>query len=662
MATKTSDESVTSDKDQLIADLQAAHVAFGAGTFSEAVALAHGINDRIALYSEVSRHNAPRRAEVSVIVVSHDSRNVLDQAFNAIARELNNISGELILVDNGNEALLATAKAQFGSFVYIKAPCNVGCSGGRNLGVHYASGAVVVFLDDDGLVEPNSIDALLTRMRLTGAAACRGRVSPLTAGPLPTHFDRGDSYVPSAIATEGISAWRRELFDKLSGFDILLAGHEGIKLCAEAYPFFGPFGFLYEPDAVLRHEVAKGSAAEEKRSRIDHNKKYLDLCVPRWRSIVAAIESVSSSSHRGLFEDWKALKRPIIRPSFRPVLSVLTTIRDWANSAEDYSIAWQLQSCGDFEIVLVSDRAPDLASKHLRQHWQNDPRLRIISSKSISRGSALNLAIARATTDLCMIANFEDVSNADRVALTLEHFARNPSADCASFFTYGESHAVTNPLTAHSTSQLSTQLLLGLPVAFPTLAFRKSSFPLPFSDTSDDNVERDWFIRNMAARQILGYTIPIPIVCCQERSEGPIPAIGSDLKGFESVLGHLTANDRECLGKLISRTPISSKRELKKVRQWLLDFYWHLGRNPNSFVEVEHYFADIYSQQAVEFSKLTQTRLLPLRGRIPFVAKALTYFRYVSRSLFFHIAFFRWLYTTEEAWRSPTNRPAKRVD
>jgi hypothetical protein len=409
---------------------------------------------------------------------------------------------------------------------------------------------------------------------------------------------------------------------------------------------------------VLRHEVAIGPVAEEKRLRSDHNKNYLDHCVPGWRSKMRAIESVSSTSrNRNLFENWKASRPAEARSFFCPLLTVLTPVRDSQKFTENYARAWQLQCRGDFEIVLINNGALDELPKRLRQQWESAPGLRIISSESHSRGSALNLAISRAKTDLCIIADFEDISNAARVAATCEHFTINRDVDCASFFTYSENEAVSNAITPHSTSQLSTQLMLGLPISFSTFAFRKSSFPLPFDDRSDDRLEYDWFIRNMAARQIRGSTIPVPMVYSQERPEMPTPQIGIALQSFNSILGHLTANDRACLSTLIERTPIGSKRELKDIRRWLRYFCWqNTSRKPNPFFEVEQYFVETYRQQALEFSKRTQTRLLPLRGPIPFVGKTLTRVMYVYRSLLRYLDFFRWLHIEEARGETRVNR------
>lgn len=115
---------------------------------------------------------------VSVIVLNLNGRSVLGRCLDRLlAQRYPNF--EIIVVDNassdGSLALLEPHLAT-GRLTVVRSPYNRGCPGGRNLGLEYARGEVVAFIDNDGYAHPDwlaeTVRVLLDRPEV-------GAVAPL---------------------------------------------------------------------------------------------------------------------------------------------------------------------------------------------------------------------------------------------------------------------------------------------------------------------------------------------------------------------------------------------------------------------------------------------------------------------------------------------------
>jgi hypothetical protein len=99
---------------------------------------------------------------------------------------------------------------------------------------------------------------------------------------------------------------------------------------------------------------------------------------------------------------------------------------------------------------------------------------------------------------------------------------------------------------------MKTRSLLGLLVAFPTLAFRKSSFTLPFYESTSAGFEYDWIFANLRCKGIDGIVIPLNQVFCKVRDEiassySHSPgALARLYAAHEDLLGSLSEQDKRC--------------------------------------------------------------------------------------------------------------------
>jgi GT2 family glycosyltransferase len=104
-----------------------------------------------------------RTNEVVMLSVVMVTRNLPEQAANAIRslREFTTIPYELIVVDNGSKTAARDAVAGIPGITFIASPRDLGAAAGRNLGARSARGTHVCFIDDDVVVAPGALEALL---------------------------------------------------------------------------------------------------------------------------------------------------------------------------------------------------------------------------------------------------------------------------------------------------------------------------------------------------------------------------------------------------------------------------------------------------------------------------------------------------------------------
>jgi glycosyltransferase involved in cell wall biosynthesis len=235
------------------------------------------------------------RPTVSVVVVSYRNNSNLRRCLEELSRQTENLQAEIILVNNGNDEFFLVAEEIIRNYTAITMPFPSGVSSGRNVGARFSAGSSIVFIDDDGVPEPRCIENLVACLDETDAIGVRGRVRPLTSPVLTAaHYDLGERRVPCLIDTEGISIWRKGIFEAAGGFDPLLYGHEGIELCGRLWRFYGPGAFLYEPNAVLLHDFG-GDSIEADRKSLRHVRlrRYIDGVRPEVHQIIAATKRAS---------------------------------------------------------------------------------------------------------------------------------------------------------------------------------------------------------------------------------------------------------------------------------------------------------------------------------------------------------------------------------
>jgi glycosyltransferase involved in cell wall biosynthesis len=439
----------------------------------------------------------PDLPRFSIIVVSHiDNSKVLQ----ALCRIQEQVTGqdEVLLVNNGNDRLESQAANTLSDFKIILLPFPAGASAGRNVGAAFARGSYLIFLDDDGWIEPGCLDAFRRAIDETGAKVIRGKVQTFdrrdSSGP--PHYNLGNVRRPSMLNCEGIACVERHSFMAFDGFDPLLYGHEGVELCGRMWPTLGSSNFIYEPDAVLLHDFTKSSEHEKaKNHRHKLCRDYVSACSPlAFRSYynLRDIENFSPTERFSRLLTSSALAKS------EGTATVITTAKNASAFMGDYVRSWKLQTHKDFQVVFVDDGSEDDTVEKLKRLWGDDGGLTIIETDGVGRSAALNIAVNAAQNEMCLIADADDISVPHRVQRTVNYLREHGSCGVVSFATFDDRQLVRQPGRPRSITHfdLKTRLLCGMAGQFPAYAFRRSLMSEKFDEKLLAGVDYDWITRN----------------------------------------------------------------------------------------------------------------------------------------------------------------------
>ncbi len=100
--------------------------------------------------------------KISVIIVSYNARYYLEQCLYSVEEALQNIEGEIIVVDNDSpEKPIDFIRDKFPHVIFIESKENLGFAKANNLGVKKASGEYVLILNPDTIVPENLFAKIL---------------------------------------------------------------------------------------------------------------------------------------------------------------------------------------------------------------------------------------------------------------------------------------------------------------------------------------------------------------------------------------------------------------------------------------------------------------------------------------------------------------------
>jgi GT2 family glycosyltransferase len=219
----------------------------------------------------------------SIVVVAHGKRAVTERCLATLEDALGAKLGgelELVLVDNASaDDTLELFERWRERARVVALPDNRNFAGGCNAGAHAATGDVVVFLNNDTVVEPGALEALADQAREpgVGAAGLRllypdgciqhagvGMVRMPSGKVVPhhlLHYLPGD--LPPArlsfdldVVTAACMAVPRSVFEELGGFDEGYAnGWEDVDLCLRLR--VAGHRVVYRGDLWLTHDEGR---------------------------------------------------------------------------------------------------------------------------------------------------------------------------------------------------------------------------------------------------------------------------------------------------------------------------------------------------------------------------------------------------------------------
>lgn len=217
---------------------------------------------------------------VSIVVCSYTEQR-WTQLQNCIesARSQTLPAHEIILVIDHNEALLTRAQAAFADVRVMPNLNQQSLSGARNMGIANATGEIIAFVDDDGVIAPDWLEQFCACLEDPAVIGVGGTIAPMWEGKQPRWFPPeffwviGCTYEGQPKQRQAVrNLWgsmcvRRAVFETVGDFHISLGrigtkplGDEETELCIRASMHWPKSRWVYEPAAVMRHSVPEARA------------------------------------------------------------------------------------------------------------------------------------------------------------------------------------------------------------------------------------------------------------------------------------------------------------------------------------------------------------------------------------------------------------------
>ena len=504
----------SSEFSDLAAQVQEAQAALAAQDYDHAIALSDALR-RATLCCGLplaARRSSSDRPKVSVVVVAHRATPAHAPLLEMLA-SLDPAEFETVLVTNSaspifDPGLLAPFST---TLTHVNLGANTGIGVARTLALRAASGTGVLCLDDDGVTSAEDLRHLCALFDDMQATMVRGRVVAETAksDPIPPHYDLGPTVLHSFCDIEGFALWRRDTVLAAGGFDPILYGHEGIELTMRLFASQGPEAFVYQPQAVLRHDY---HIRPQKAERHATNARYCELRHPGFYDMLRQFEALRRSPQGAVARQMRTqlLAAPAQTGAAAPV-SVLTTCRNGAGFVPEFCAALGRQTDQRFQVIFVDDGSDDDSSAILEAHLPKSIARQVIRTPPQGRGAALNTARAAAGDDLCLIADVDDISLPHRVAFARHMAEAHPEAAMIGFGIFdGATHLRGSAPAPLAVTPLSVRAFFGMPAPFPAFGFWNGRISAVFDPDLPGGIDCDWMYRALAEAGVDGVLVPLP--------------------------------------------------------------------------------------------------------------------------------------------------------
>jgi len=209
---------------------------------------------KIAEVRDFSRVVNPR---ASVVVVTYAGGQQLLDCLASLAQQSCK-DFETIVIDNGkNDSIHAALSSYRVKHILLKR--NYGLSIARNIGIEYARGNIVIFLDDDAIACPSLVQSHIEAYGKLDIVGLRGKAIGKTHAiynDLQNHYDLGEDIRPAIVNLGGNASFRRDVLIEVGGFNPEFFGHEDVELTYRVVKRYGKEKTIYYPKALIYHDYA----------------------------------------------------------------------------------------------------------------------------------------------------------------------------------------------------------------------------------------------------------------------------------------------------------------------------------------------------------------------------------------------------------------------
>lgn len=380
----------------------------------------------------IDRRKAQTAPAMSVIIVTCDRSKDVDKLLDCLTVQTYR-DFETLVVDNGNTDLsLVRDKAD----CIIQSPINFKPAEGRNIGVHFARGRIVVFIDDDALIPENYLSAIEQAFQTYRILGLRGKTLPKTQSDSAALLcDLGDVPYSTSCNQEGNAAFLAWAWGTVGGQDPLLFGHEGIDLSWRLMQAFGlNNAIIYWPAAVIYHDYGDISKMRNKNIRyfqIGNYLRYKYDCDISLRQKEAEHQPLTPGNALDWtitipphINRWKSLCYSETDTAIRAMPGVKVSIIISCYNAAQYLAECLDSVCAqtltDWEAIIVDDGSKDNSVEILKQYATRDSRFRIYTN-SDNRGPYVrrNFAIGQAKAPFIVLHDADDMMAPQKLEILL---------------------------------------------------------------------------------------------------------------------------------------------------------------------------------------------------------------------------------------------------
>jgi N-acetylglucosaminyl-diphospho-decaprenol L-rhamnosyltransferase len=279
---------------------------------------------------------SPAAVDVSVVVVSFNTRELLARCLESVGAEAGRRSVEIVVVDNGSsDGSAAMVGERFPAVRLIENGANLGFAAAANRAIRSSRAAYVLLLNSDAALDPGSLAALLERADATPRAAIVGARLAHADGrfqashaPFPTLFVEaliltgvgrllhGPWYPSRGPQESGVA----RAVDYVPGACLLVrrAAIEAVGLLDEQYFMYSEevdwcyamkragWQVWYEPRASAVHRIGASSQRSQQREALLYRgrvrffrKHYGNAAATRLKLLILGVTAAKIVAHRG---------------------------------------------------------------------------------------------------------------------------------------------------------------------------------------------------------------------------------------------------------------------------------------------------------------------------------------------------------------------------
>jgi glycosyltransferase involved in cell wall biosynthesis len=212
--------------------------------------------------------------DVSVIIAAYNGRDTLAAQLAALAAQDPPLRWEVVIADNGSTDdtlhIAELYRDRLPKLTVVSATGRRGPSHARNVGASVATSPLLIFVDQDDVVAPGYLEAMVDALgsaELVGARIDHDALNAGWSGDIRGHWQSDGlltgMYLPAASGCSlGV---RRNAFERVGGFDADFASAQDLDFCWRVQEGSQPMAFV--PDAVLRYRWRPGLFAHFQQER-----------------------------------------------------------------------------------------------------------------------------------------------------------------------------------------------------------------------------------------------------------------------------------------------------------------------------------------------------------------------------------------------------------